>query len=384
VAEPHGPAAPRAPHEQHWAVGRRIGSLASLAVLAMAFARPAPALADAVWTGDPGGMGAPGLLAQLFALAQVVVGLGAAIAVLVVLGFAVARIGGRPSRSVATPGVEGRGAASSHLGRNVSVLLAAGAAVFGIGAGRAIAYEESRGELSILTAWLMGVLLGGLVIGLIVIGLVALGVRRGHASRAIATVFASAGLLVAGAYGGGLTAGALGGTYREPIVSQAPAEVRIRLAATSLPFAAQDGGQAECRSVPDSRAVSSVSGLDLGELGPGTLRVGFTLGTAGSGTADTELFIDAGDLPEGSPLVSWTGTVVVAGTNADGSAGQLTFSNLALSSGDGKPAPESAPPPSATVWPATLSGTLTWMCQAWSAAQPPNMGSVMFETTVEG
>jgi hypothetical protein len=102
------------------------------------------------------------------------------------------------------------------------------------------------------------------------------------------------------------------------------------------------------------------------------LRVQFIPGAAGPGTAQTEFFIDGGDLPEGSPMVSWAGTVTATDVNADGSAGQMTFSELRLSSGDGKSALESAPASPATDWPASLSGTLTWTCQAWSAAQPLN------------
>ena len=342
----------------------RVTTRAWLAGLVAILALPASVLADAVRTGDPNVPVDPGL-GPLLGVLQGVVGLGAAIVVLVGLGVLVGRLGA-PVPTGGTTGSAVASATGSHLGRNLSVLAAAMAAIFGILAGRAIAYEASQGSLHPITAAIYGMLVGVLVVALVVIGVVAIVVRRGHASRAIATVFASAGLLVAGAFGGGLTARASGATYHEPVVSEAAAEVHVRLAATSVPFAAQDGGQASCRSVPDSRTVSSVSGLDLGELGPGTLRVGFTLGTAGSGTADTELFIDAGDLPEGSPLVSWTGTVAVTTTNADGSAGQLTFSNLALSNPAAKDATGASDPTSALPgWPAMLSGSISWTCQPW-------------------
>ena len=123
------------------------------------------------------------------------------------------------------------------------------------------------------------------------------------------------------------------------VVLVAPASVHIRFNPVALAFVAQDGGQAECHSVPDHRTFNDLSALDLGELGPGTLRGGFTIGTDGPGSGTLELFIDGADLPEGSAMVSWVGPAMVTSMSSAGDSGALSFDGLVFSAGDGKPVP---------------------------------------------
>jgi len=92
----------------------------------------------------------------------------------------------------------------------VFAIVAIGAVVAGIFAGREIALEQSRGMF--LAGAVPMFLLAIVVVGLGLVGLVGLGVRRGRLNVAIGTLFATAGLLAGGAVVGWASAGATGGT----------------------------------------------------------------------------------------------------------------------------------------------------------------------------
>jgi hypothetical protein len=248
--------------------------------------------------------------------------------------------------------------------------------VVGVLAGRSIASSLSRGGLDGTLG--AAFLLYGVVFAAVALvaagGLVA---WRGKAvrTRAGRPWFLAAAVLAVGAVVGNLTAPLLGGTYHEPVALSASAAVHLQLEATSMPFAAKDQGLAECRSEPDGRVMVGLSALDLGELGPGTMRAGLTLAPAGATTATLALFLDGGDLVEGSARVSWSGTASVAAMVADHGSGQLTFRDLPLLSEAGKPAQDPAASAPTYAWPASLSGQLSWTCQRWapprSAGDPP-------------
>lgn len=301
---------------------------------------------------------------------------GVVIALLIGIGSVVARIGGRPEDQIGDLLPTRRG--PSPLVGIISLIVVVAASTIGLFTGRALAFMSSRGGLENIFGIMSYVLmLGGAVIALVVIGLAATKFRHGHVTWAIGTVFGSAALLVAGTLAGLATAAKSGGTYHEPVVLVAPASVHVRLTPVAVSFVAHDAGQAECHSVPDHRTFNDLSALDLGELGPGTLRGGLTVWADGSGSGSMELFIDGGDMPEGSPMVSWVGPATVTSMSTAGDSGALSFDGLVLSTGAGKPVPADSgqevatPAPLASPWPSTISGTLDWACQPWLAAAAP-------------
>lgn len=339
-----------------------------------------------VWADAPSGSGPQTsgpepvgqLLGALVGIGVTLAAVGVVIAVLIGVGRAVGRIGGRPEDQIDDPSPADHARGPSPLVGITSLIAVVAAATLGLFAGRTFAYFSSQGGLEgIFGKAYLVLFLGGVFIALVVIGLAATKFRHGHITWAIGSVFVSAALLVAGTLVGTATAAATGGTYHEPVVLVAPASVHLRLVPVALSFVAQDAGQAECHSIPDQRTFSDLSALDLGELGPGTLRGGFTIWANGSGSGSMELFIDGGDLPEGSPMVSWVGPATVTSMSPAGDLGALSFDGLVLSAGDGKPVPVdsgqevTAPAPVASAWPSTLSGTLDWTCEPWLAAVSP-------------
>ena len=157
----------------------------------------------------------------------------------------------------------------------------------------------------------------------------------------------------------------------EPVVLEADGATTDEIVAGRMTFVAKDGGRATCRSLPDSREVGDVTALELGELGPGTLRA--TLGLAGP---SLEVFVDGGDLPDGSFQPFWTGPVAVTPPPAEGGRGMAVFTQLRLEADPGSK-PGSSPAGTGD-WPDTLSGTISWLCGAWdvpdaSGAPPPSI-----------
>jgi hypothetical protein len=130
-------------------------------------------------------------------------------------------------------------------------------------------------------------------------------------------------------------------------------------------FVAGTDAAARCTSTPDGRTVADVVGLDLGELGPGTLRGTVSLPGQVSDQASASFFIDAGDLPDGSSQPSWSGAARVSDLGLDGMSGKLTFSGLGRDPDPALKPGSSAPAASAGALPEVLSGTITWACQPW-------------------
>ena len=154
-----------------------------------------------------------------------------------------------------------------------------------------------------------------------------------------------------------------------PVVLEAMGATRGVVIRATMPFVAKDGGPARCQSAPDSQAVARVTALELGELGSGTLRATLGLAVQASAAASVELFIDGGDLPEGSFQPFWTGLFNVTASHGDGTSGTVTFSGLKLEADAGSK-PGMSPLPGLGLWPATLAGTLSWSCEPWTIPLP--------------
>ncbi|HEX5823585.1 MAG TPA: hypothetical protein VFY18_03905 [Candidatus Limnocylindrales bacterium] len=341
-----------------------------LAAALVAIALPVPVL-GATPEGTTGGSftePAGNLLDGLLAFAPVVAGIAGAIAIMIIMANVLAGIGGPVGQPAQIPGsVPWSGSRSTVTWRRPWFVVVAGAAlVIGVLSGRSVAYAFSQGGLSVLGAGVVIVLLGMGVIGLGGMGLVALRLRHGHLSQAIATVLAAAGLLAGGAIGGGATAAATGGVYRDAVILQASGETVLRLDPGDLSFVATKGGTADCQSDPDGRTVVAIAALDLGELGPGTLRASLYLPVASSEPVTAEFFIDAGDLPEDSIQPSWSGPVLLSGVSADHASGRLAFDGLPRLIPDKMPeAQSSAAIAVGKAWPSSISGELTWSCRPW-------------------
>jgi hypothetical protein len=343
--------------------------LAWLLAVSAAVVAPASVLGDTgpaptgVPITEPGTNPLGRVLEVVLPLAVIVVVLG----MLIGLAFIVARIGGPVVPSTSATGSTERKRSRSAVGTTLSVLVVAGACMVGVLAGRAIAYQGSLGGFSAIGAAVLALFVIAAVVGLALIGLIATKFRHGQVSPAIGTLLAAAGLLGVGALGGSATAAAFGGLYHEPVVLAAAGQTQVELQAGAILFVARDGGLAYCSSEPDSQAVAGITALDLGELGAGTLRATIGLPAQAADSATVELFIDGGDLPEGSPQLSWSGPARVTDLGADGASGKLTFMNFQLANPAAKPDPGSSVTTSAAPgWPATISGSLSWTCQPWA------------------
>ncbi|HEX7949828.1 MAG TPA: hypothetical protein VF494_05740 [Candidatus Limnocylindrales bacterium] len=293
----------------------------------------------------------PSLLEQLSAMTGPVLAMSGAVAIVGVVGVGSGRLEGRASRVA--------GAAFLAIGMLVGVLL-----------GRGVAYSTSIGGLSGAFAVPLGAsLLAVASLVAAAVGTVGWLARRRRSSAAILGAFGAAGTLVLGTGLGIVSAGATGGTYREPVVLTSPGTGSLTLIRPELPFTANPDGPVQCASEGDGQVVHGITGLELGELGPGTVRGGLTLLLA-DGTGSLELFIDGGDLPDGADQPFWTGAVTYAGVVADGTSGSVAFERLTRE-------PAAGPVATADVrWPEVLGGTLRWTCQAWTGdAGPPSQRS---------
>jgi len=235
------------------------------------------------------------------------------------------------------------------------------AAGFGVVAGRTHAWNQSVGGLTAALGG--GVVLFGVVIGVAIITVVAVVLARGvtHGPVPKLRVAGLTAVAVALGFAGGLsTAAATGGTYREPVVLESGGSARLTLTTAGIEFAPSTGTSAACHSIPDGTAIEGLSTLDLGELtvagASGTLRADITLTTETAGVGRMSLWIDGGDLPEGSFQPSWSATVPV--TQPVGAAGTIAFTGELWSD---------KVDPSLTVapWPESLVGSIEWSCSAW-------------------
>jgi len=202
-----------------------------------------------------------------------------------------------------------------------------------------------------------GVIEGGaLVIVLGTIGLVALVLRSGRLAR---LAFLSAIFVPVGIFGGFSLAGPLGLAYRAPLVLQSAGPATFALDAVAG-FTANRSATTTCSSIGDSTATETVTGLDLGKLGSGTLRGSLTLSPSPA-TGHMELFIDGGDIADGGVQPFWEGDASLADLGTGGLSGTATFRDLIYADpGVQKGGPAS----SGGNWPATLSGTLHWDCHS--------------------
>jgi len=291
------------------------------------------------------------------------------LAILVGLAFAVSRIGGRAATSVPTTDAAPTTdpvARPTRASRRWLAVVGIGALLVGAVVGYQIAYQRSVGGLGgALGAGILIGLLGLTVAALVAVGVIALLFRRGDVSPTIAMILVAAPLLAVGGFAGSALAAPLGGTYRLPVVLQATGHTRFELQPGSMPFAARFDGAADCRSAADAPTVAEVDAMELGKLGPGTLRGMLSLSGPDSAIATAQFWIDGGDLPEGSDQPFWEGSVHVDEASADAGDGRMTFRGLALAVSAGKPSGESASPTSSADWPATISGTMSWTCLPW-------------------
>jgi hypothetical protein len=202
-----------------------------------------------------------------------------------------------------------------------------------------------------------GILEGGApVIVLGVTGLVALLMRRGRVAR---FAIMSAVLVPIGMFGGISLTDPLGVGYRAPLVLQSSGPATLQLASVSG-FTANRGATTTCSSIGDSTVTDKVTGLDLGELGSGTLRGSLTL-QPGLTTGHMELFIDGADIRDGGVQPFWEADAALADLGADALSGTATFGDLAYTDPSVQ---KGGPTPSGSSWPATLSGTLHWDCHS--------------------
>lgn len=262
------------------------------------------------------------------------------------------------SATAAPAGRLSRFVPSSTLGRVIFAIVALGGLAAGIAVGRAYAYSQSVGGL---TAAFSAIWFGFLLFGLLVFGIVASLVARivrapagsGRRLLVLAGVFAFAGVLL-----GDVTAAATGGLYgqQQPTIYEAAGSTEATIESGSTTFVPRHGGEADCHSAPDSTFVGGIIALDLGELGPGTLRAIFEVPTNAAQT-HVEIFIDGADVgpDEGQP--TWTGSAEVAASGI-ARTGTITFTNLGLYTDSKLPAPV-AP------WDAPISGSISWECQDW-------------------
>lgn len=254
----------------------------------------------------------------------------------------------------------------STIPEAATVLVAAGACIVGVVAGRGIAWWGSVSEFGGITAAVLSFFVIVGVVGLSLIALIALKIRHDHMNRAIVTIFSAAALLAIGTIGGRATAGFTGGTYHEPVVLETMGATQIDLQPGVVPFVAKSGGRADCQSVADGRTVGSITALELGELGPGTLRAMIGVPATASDGAAAQFFIDGGDIPDGSVQPFWSGPVQISDLGATGASGTLTFTNLTVSDPAAKPDPGASVVPNApSGWPATISGVVSWTCKPW-------------------
>lgn len=142
----------------------------------------------------------------------------------------------------------------------------------------------------------------------------------------------------------------------EPVILRTTGTATLAL--TNLPAFVSAGadGTVECVSGRDVAQVDGVSALNLGELDRATVRGSLHPGTGAGDPGAIELFIDGGDLAEGTFQPFWHGGGTFV-SEADGVSGRAGFS-ATLETDPKLPAPDPR-------WPLVLSGMLTWTCQPW-------------------
>lgn len=279
------------------------------------------------------------------------------LAIVLVVAWFVARIGGPPVGATATTTGDGPGSARRSLW--LTLVVAGGTALLGILIGREVARAMAVGGLGGIAAIGLIVLVALVVIGLVLVAIIATALRRGHATWAIGRVLIAAGFLAVGTAIGRESAR---GAYPQPVILTAAGTTQVSLESTGMPFVARSSGRAECRSLQDSRDVQEVATLDVGELGPGTLQAVISIGPGGgAGDASMILAIDPADLPAGALQPTWEiGPFPTMTTTSGNTTGTMKF-ELSRTA-------DAAPSPGASAsvqWPMTLAGEISWACQPW-------------------
>jgi hypothetical protein len=238
------------------------------------------------------------------------------------------------------------------------LLSAAVALVLGVAVGRGIAYFMSQGGLWVITAAFITILTGfGVIVAAVAWPVVARLLRRSPRS-ALASVGMTTIVLAAGIGVGAATARLTGATYHPPVTLQAAATIQANLSGPGLDTATANGTAGTCDSEPDSRAIASVTALDLGSFGTGRLR-GF-LTFSPDGTVDGWALIDGSDSAPDVLPIQWAGTLRVMSISPDRTKGDVYFPEVALVTDSKLPGASVAPE-----WPRTMTGDVSWQCQPW-------------------
>lgn len=253
------------------------------------------------------------------------------------------------------PGAARQGDTALSLKRRAMLLMGASIVLaVGLFLGYLLAYTASQGGVSGgLGATLLFIAYAAVIGLLAVLGLVAATFAR---SRRFGTgALAAAGILVIGALAGFAVTPELDLGYHEPITLRARGIANAQLDG-NVAFIPREPGRATCRSEPGGDTMSNVE-LDLGHLGPGLLHGSVSVSEAGSSEAWVELRADSADDVDGVYQPEWIGTGEVTDLGERGTSGRVAFQDL-------RPGSETRPRSPAEIedWPATLSGSLSWVC----------------------
>lgn len=237
----------------------------------------------------------------------------------------------------------------------------------GVGAflGYQAAYESSLGGFNAIGAAFIGIGIGVLMFIAVVVGVINALRQAGRGRVASGYAFAAAGLLAAGGAGGYAAVPVLDLGYRSPVVLGARGEASITLDGVPT-FEPNAEGRADCWSVADGTDVQEVVALSLGELNGSVLRADIFLPVEEAPRGSISVFIEASRLPEGSVQPMWNTEDVEIVASAHGATGSINFEAVPL-----RVDSDLGSPPGS--WPATLSGEISWTCEAWVAADatPP-------------
>jgi hypothetical protein len=242
---------------------------------------------------------------------------------------------------------------ASRSGRIALFVIVVAWLIGGIAVGRGYAWSQSVGGLNAAAG---GVVFGLAAIAVLVFGLAAaavervIGAPRGSGGRATRAAIVA---LIVGIVAGYATAAATGGTFVEPIVRESAGTMNAAITSPTATFRPKSASPATCGSIADGDAVESVTALDLGELGDGTLRA-FVVIEAET-RVGLELFIDGADVEDGFPP-SWIGAGAVTTRSPDGLAATIAFEDLRVVTDPKLPTP-------APAWAGALSGSLRWACE---------------------
>ena len=205
--------------------------------------------------------------------------------------------------------------------------------------------------------WAMLILLG--IVAIAVIGLLALFFRRWWLT---ASFVVGAGCLL-GLFGGAWLTNAVGLGYKytwpsfpsPPVYLHARGEASARL--DGVAGFVTHSGSADCTSGPGSQVVATVDVWDAGELQGAMYRGDLHMHVAGidPSTVGVSVFFWSSSMTGSPPQWHGQGRLVTD----EPSAGRVTFEHMALEVGR---------QPAAGMWPAELSGEISWSCGPWSSA----------------